>query len=116
MARRARRRGHRDRHGTATVHRTGRYTFEVASGTRAGLTHTQDVLHLKCSCEAGQEGIRCWHLARALMAEQGYRIIAPRKARTGQIGQAVHTTPPTPQVPTRARPAGMAGLLEAFGV
>jgi len=90
------------------MRRTGRYTFEIASGTRAGLTHTQDVLHLKCSCEAGQEGIRCWHLARALMAEQGYRIIAPRKARPAPT--------PTPAAPTLTRPAGMAALVEAFGI
>ncbi len=105
----ARRRGHRDRHDTATVRRTGRYTFEIASGSRAGLTHMQDVLHLKCSCEAGQEGIRCWHLARALMAEQGYRTIKPKKARDARSA-------PTPQPPTFTRPAGMAALLEAFGV
>ncbi len=90
------------------MRRTGRYTFEIGSGSRAGLTHTQDVLHLKCSCEAGQEGIRCWHLARALMAEQGYRMIAPKKARSA---------PPTPtqQAPALIRPAGMAALREAFG-
>ncbi len=104
----AQRRGHRDRHDTATVRRTGRYTFEIASGSRAGLTHTQDVLHLKCSCEAGQEGIRCWHLARALMAEQGYRAIRAKKARPAC------TAPP--QAPALVRPAGMAALVEAFGV
>jgi len=100
-------RRHRDRHDTATMRRTGRYTFEIASSTRAGLTHTQDVLHLKCSCEAGLEGIRCWHLARALMVEQGYRTIKPKKT---------HAAHHTPQPPTITRPAGMAALLEAFGI
>jgi hypothetical protein len=81
---------HKD-HRRATIHRTGRYTFEVASGTRPGLVHTLDVLHLKCSCEAGTQGIRCWHLARALLIEQGYRPLIKRKARAiaAPQGQAV---------------------------
>ena len=67
-------------HRMATIHRTGRYTFEIASGTRPGLVHTLDVLHLKCSCEANAQGIRCWHLARALMIEQGCWPLIKRKA------------------------------------
>ncbi len=74
-------RRHRRHHPQATVRRTGRYTFETTSGTRPGLMHAQDVLHLTCSCEAGQEGIRCWHLVRALLWEQGYRAIARKTAR-----------------------------------
>jgi hypothetical protein len=69
-------------HRRTTIHRTGRYTFEIASGTRPGLVHTQDVLHLTCSCEAGAQGIRCWHLVRALMIEQGLRPLIKRQART----------------------------------
>ncbi len=45
--------------------------------------------------------MRCWALALALMTEQGYRVITPKRA---------HITPP----PALARPAGAATLLEAF--
>jgi hypothetical protein len=71
----------------ATIHRTGRYTFEIASGTRPGLVHTQDVLHLTCSCEAGRQGLRCWHLVRALLIEQGYRPRIKRKAHRASAPQ-----------------------------
>lgn len=89
-------------HRKATIRRTGKYTFQIASATRPGVVHEQDVLHLKCTCEAGARGIRCWHLARALMIEQGYRPLLKKKGR-----------PAAP--PTITRPAGMAALLEAFG-
>jgi len=94
-----------------TIRRTGTYTFETRSRTRAGLTHTQDVLHLKCSCEAGAKGMRCWHLVLALQAEQWYKRAeeqykAHNKARRQQ---------PTPALATTTRPVGMAALLEAFG-
>ena len=94
-----------------TIRRTGTYTFETRSRTRAGLTHTQDVLHLKCSCEAGEKGMRCWHLVLALQAEQWYKRAeeqykAHNKARRQQ---------PTPALATTTRPVGMAALLEAFG-
>jgi len=56
-----------------SIRRTGKYTFETKSRTREGVTHTQDVLHLKCSCEAGEKGMRCWHLVLALQAEQWYK-------------------------------------------
>ncbi len=83
----------------ATIRRTGAYTFEIDSRTRPGHTHTIDALRLRCSCEAGQKGMRCWALALALMIEQGYRAITPKRARA--------TTPPAP-----ARPAA---LLDACG-
>ncbi len=86
----------------ATIRRTSKYTFEVDSRTRPGHTHTIDALRLTCSCEAGKEGMRCWALVLALMVEQGYRAITPKRARA--------TTPPAP-----ARPAGAAALLEACG-
>jgi len=86
----------------ATIHRTGTYTFEIDSRTRPGYTHKIDALRLQCSCEAGQKGMRCWALALALMTEQGYRAITPKRARI---------VPP----PALARPAGTAALLEAFG-
>jgi len=94
-----------------TIRRTGTYTFETRSRTREGLTHTQDVLHLKCSCEAGEKGMRCWHLVLALQAEQWYKRAeeqykAHNKARRQQ---------PTPALATTTRPVGMAALLEAFG-
>ncbi len=85
----------------ATIRRTGPYTFEIDSRTRPGHTHTIDALRLECSCEAGQKGMRCWALALALMVEQGYRAITPKRARAT-------ATPHT-------RPAGAAALLEAFG-
>ncbi len=87
----------------ATIRRTGTYTFEIDSRTRPGHTHKIDVLRLECSCEAGQKGMRCWALALALMTEQGYRAITPKRART------------TPR-PAPARPAGAAALLDAFGL
>ncbi len=96
--------------GRPSIRRTGRYTFETKSRTREGLTHTQDVLYLKCSCEAGAKGMRCWHLVLALQAEQWYKRAeeqykAHNKARRQATLAAVATT----------RPAGMAALLEAFG-
>jgi len=87
----------------ATIRRTGPYTFEINSRTRPGHTHTIDALRLTCSCEAGQKGMRCWALALALMTEQGYRAITPKRARA--------TTPPA-----LIRPAGAAALREAFGL
>jgi len=47
--------------------------------------------------------MRCWALALALMVEQGYRAITPKRARTAP--------PPAPDWP-----AGAAALLEAFGL
>ena len=52
-----------------------------------------------------QKGMRCWALALALMIEQGYRAITPKRARFA---------PPHAAAP--ARPAGAAALLEAFGL
>jgi len=89
----------------ATIHRTGLYTFEIDSRTRPGHTHQIDALRLQCSCEAGQQGMRCWALALALMIEQGYRAITPKRARTA----------PPPALTRPARPAGAAALREAFG-
>jgi hypothetical protein len=87
----------------ATIRRTGTYTFEIDSRTRPGHTHTINALRLECSCEAGQKGMRCWALALALMVEQGYRAITPKRARLAP--------PPAP-----ARPTGAAALLDAFGL
>jgi len=89
----------------ATIHRTGTYTFEIDSRTRPGHAHKIDALRLTCSCEAGKEGMRCWALVLALMVEQGYRAITPKRARTT----------PTPHAPALTRPAGAAALLEAVG-
>ncbi len=96
--------------GKPSIRRTDQYTFETKSRTREGLTHTQDVLHLKCSCEAGAKGLRCWHLVLALQAEQWYKRAeeqykAHNKARRQQPAA----------VPATTRPVGMAALLEAFG-
>jgi len=94
-----------------TIRRTGRYIFETKSRTREGVTHTQDVLHLKCSCEAGAQGLRCWHLVLALQAEQWYqRAEEQYKAHNKARRQ------PAPAPAPITRPAGMAALLEAFGV
>ncbi len=103
MTRHERRRYSKATARTATIRRTGTYTFEIDSRTRPGHTHKIDALHLTCSCEAGKEGMRCWALVLALMVEQGYRAIIPKRTR------------PTPHAPALARPAGVAALLEAFG-
>jgi len=103
MTRQERRRQSKATARAATIRRTGPYTFEIDSRTRPGHTHTIDALRLTCSCEAGQQGMRCWALALALMTEQGYRAITPKRTRTAP--------PPAP-----ARPAGTAALLEAFGL
>ncbi len=105
MTRQEKRRQNKASARTATIRRTGTYTFEIDSRTRPGHTHTIDALRLTCSCEAGQKGMRCWALALALMTEQGYRAITPKRARTT----------PTPHAPALTRPAGAAALLEAFG-
>jgi len=104
MTRQQRRRQSKATARAATIRRTGPYTFEIDSRTRPGHTHQIDALHLTCSCEAGKEGMRCWALALALMIEQGYRAITPKRARLA---------PPHAAAPTR--PAGAAALLEAFG-
>ena len=105
MTRQEKRRQNQASARTATIRRTGTYTFEIDSRTRPGHTHTIDALRLQCSCEAGQQGMRCWALALALMVEQGYRAITPKRARATA----------TPHTPTHTRPAGAAALLEAFG-
>ncbi len=105
MTRQQRRRQSKATARAATIRRTGPYTFEIDSRTRPGHTHKIDALRLHCSCEAGQEGMRCWALALALMIEQGYRAITPKHARPA---------PPSPASTQPTRPAGTA-LLEAFG-
>ena len=103
MTRQQRRRQSKATARAATIRRTGPYTFEIDSRTRPGHTHMIDALRLQCSCEAGQQGMRCWALALALMVEQGYRAITPKHARSA---------PP----PALTRPAGATALLEAFGL
>ncbi len=105
MTRQERRRQSKATAHAATIRRTGTYTFEIDSRTRPGHLHKIDALRLQCSCEAGQKGMRCWALALALMVEQGYRAITPKRAHGA----------PTPHAPAPARPAGAAALLEAFG-
>jgi len=89
----------------ATIRRTGKYTFEIGSRTRPGHVHAINALRLECTCEAGQKGMRCWALVLALMIEQGYRAVTPKRPR-----------PATLPTPAPARPAGAAALLEAFGL
>jgi len=105
MTRQERRRQSKASARRATIRRTGTYTFEIDSRTRSGHTHKIDALRLQCSCEAGQQGMRCWALALALMVEQGYRAITPKRTRIA----------PIPPAPALTRPAGAAALLEAFG-
>ena len=52
-----------------TVRRAARGAFQVESRTRPGLMHTVDVARLRCDCEAGRRGLRCWHLFWAIQAE-----------------------------------------------
>jgi len=103
MTRQEKRRQSKATARAATIRRTGTYTFEIESRTRSGHTHMIDALCLTCSCEAGQKGMRCWALALALMTEQGYRAITPKRARTAPS-------------PAAAQPAGAAALLDAFGL
>ncbi len=105
MTRQQRRHQNKATARAATIRRTGAYTFEIDSRTRPGHTHTIDALRLHCSCEAGQKGMRCWALALALMIEQGYRAITPKRTHTA----------PMPHGPAPARPTGATALLEAFG-
>jgi len=105
MTRHERRRQSKATARAATIRRTGVYTFEIDSRTRPGHTHQIDALHLTCSCEAGKEGMRCWALALALMIEQGYRAITPKRAHPA----------PTPHAPVLTRPAAAAALRDAFG-
>jgi len=106
MTRQERRRQSKATARAAIIRRTGVYTFEIDSRTRPGHVHTIDALRLQCSCEAGQKGMRCWALALALMVEQGYRAIAPKRARLA----------PPPASTQPVRPAGTAALLEVFGL
>lgn len=61
---------------TPTMRRVGRHVFQVSSRSRPGLTHTVDVSRLRCDCEAGQHGRRCWHLVWAIQAEYWLRHLA----------------------------------------
>jgi len=105
MTRHERRRQSKATARAATIRRTGPYTFEIDSRTRPGHTHKIDALRLECSCEAGKEGMRCWALALALMIEQGYRAITPKRARPALM----------PHAPALTRPTGAAALLDACG-
>jgi len=105
MTRQEKRRQSKATARAATIHRTGPYTFEIDSRTRPGHTHKIDALRLECSCEAGKEGMRCWALVLALMVEQGYRAITPKRARPA----------PPRHAPALTRPAGAAALLDACG-
>ena len=51
--------------------------YDVQSRTRPDRVHHCDTYHLRCDCEAGQFGKRCWALSAALQYE------AYRKARAG---------------------------------
>jgi hypothetical protein len=43
--------------------------YDVQSRTRPERTHHVDTYHLRCDCEAGQYGKRCWALTAALHFE-----------------------------------------------
>ena len=70
-----------------------RGTFEISSRTRPGLVHKVDVVHLECSCEAGQHGIRCWHLAWALQAERVYQAVDAQHGRKTPLLQPAPSAP-----------------------
>ncbi len=63
--------------------------FRVGSRTRAGLEHTVHAREGTCSCEAGQNGVECWHLdfCRAVYFWNRYerraQLWAERAARLG---------------------------------
>jgi hypothetical protein len=60
-----------------------------------------DVVHLECSCEAGRNGIRCWHLAYALQAERVYAAVDAQHGRKTPLLQPA----PTSAVPFQASAA-----------
>lgn len=71
--------------------------YLVESKSRPGLGHQVDTLRLRCGCEAGAVGRRCWHLVTALEFEDW---------RKRQLAAA--------SAPAIVRPSGMAALQECF--
>src|SRR5438552_19090729 len=78
------------------VRHLGGARYLVESKTRPGIGHQVDVLHLRCSCEAGKRRRRCWHLAFCIALDDW---------RRRQHAQAEAPGP---------RPSGMAALQNAF--
>ncbi len=88
-----------------------RGVFEISSRTRPGLTHKTDVVHLECSCEAGRNGIRCWHLAYALQAERVYAAVDAQHGRKTPLLQPVPVSAPASDF---HQSAGYRALAECF--
>lgn len=92
--------------------------FQVESKSRPGHFHTVDTLHLRCDCEAGQHGLRCWHLVWSLQAERLYkdadaRHKTARKSTTAPLSPLSPMTSMTPAIRLEES-AGYKALLEAF--
>src|SRR5579875_3357679 len=88
-----------------------RGVFEVSSRTRPNLFHKTDVVHLECSCEAGRNGIRCWHLAYALQAERVYAAVDAQHGRKTPLLQPVPVSAPASDF---HQSAGYRALAECF--
>jgi len=71
--------------------------YMVESASRPGLGHQVDTLRLRCGCEAGQHGRRCWHLTTALAFEDWRKREMAKSAAAAVV-----------------RPSGMAALQETF--
>jgi hypothetical protein len=80
---------------TPRVRYLGGTRYLVESKSRPGLSHQVDTLRLRCGCEAGAVGRRCWHLVTALEFEAW---------RKREIAKSA--------APAIVRPSGMAALKE----
>lgn len=82
--------------------------FQVESKSRPGTFHQVDTLHLRCDCEAGSHGLRCWHLVWSLQAERLYKAVDTSH-------KAVRKTTAAAAPPARLEESpGYRALMEAF--
>ena len=91
--------------------------YDISSRTRAGLTHTANVLTGVCTCEAGQHNVECWHLdyARAIHFWHRYEERA-QKHQKRQAAIAARTESARIGVRGIVRPADpIASLQECYG-
>jgi len=73
------------------------HIYNIESATRPGVFHTTDAYKMTCTCEAGRNGRRCWHVATAVLYDQWRKEQRAKNAR-----------------PAAIRPTGMAALQDAF--
>ncbi len=58
--------------------------YDISSRTRAGLTHTANVLTGVCTCEAGQHNVECWQLGLC----PRYSLLAPLRGARPEAPEA----------------------------